>query len=154
MIRAILSQRLIARSLLRPLLLRTTFPRARLLLLSAFTVYLAPHLALADGKASATFSSANFIDLDFTFSPDYEKELKGKLIKRGNKGPMADLDGLIPAEAVAVISELSERYRKEGYAKYREDIKKKRHALWQAGDRAAYEEYVNSVSYGKYEFKK
>ena len=92
--------------------------------------------------------------MDFTFSPDYEKELKSKLLKRGSKGPMADLDGLIPGEVVAVISEILERHRKQDYAKYREDIKKRRHELWQAGDRAAYEEYANSVSYAKYEFHK
>jgi hypothetical protein len=93
--------------------------------------------------------------LDFTFSPDFVKELKSKLLKRGSKGgPMADLDGLIPGEVVAVISEILERHRKQEYAKYREEIKKKRHELWLAGDRAAYEEYANSVSYAKYEFHK
>jgi hypothetical protein len=157
MIKAILSPRSLGRSLLRPLLIRTTLPTGRLLLLSAFTVYLAPHLltsAYADG-ASDTFTATNFINLDFTFSPDYEKELKSKLLKRGSKGgPMADLDGLIPGEVVAVISEILERHRKQEYAKYREEIKKKRHELWLAGDRAAYEEYANSVSYAKYEFHK
>ena len=155
MIKAILTQRSLGRSLLRPLLKRTTLPTGRLLLLSAFTVFLAPHLltsAYAD-NASDTFTSASFINLDFTFSTDFEKELKSKLLKRG-RGPMADLDGLIPGEVVAVISEILERHRKQEYAKYREDIKKKRHELWQAGDRAAYEEYANSVSYAKYEFHK
>ena len=156
MIKAILSQRSLSSLLLRPLLIRTTLPSGRLLLLSAFTMYLAPHLttlAYADG-ASDTFTAASFINLDFTFSPDFEKELKAKLLKRGSKGPMADLDGLIPGEVVAVISEILERHRKQDYAKYCEDIKKKRHELWQAGDRAAYEEFANSVSYAKYEFHK
>lgn len=153
MIRAILSQGLIVRSLFRPLLIRTSLPRGRVLLLSALTYILAPPspLSLADGGAP-TFSSAHFLDLDFAFSPDYEKELKSKL--GGKRGPMADLDGLIPLEAVAIIGELSERYRKEGYARYREEIKRKRHELWLAGDRAAYDEYANTVSYAKYEYRK
>lgn len=110
-------------------------------------------MASADG-ASSTLTAAQFINLDFTFSPDFEKELTSKLLKRGGKGPMADLDGLIPGEVMAVLSEILEKYRKQDYDKYREDIKKKRHELWQAGDRAAYDEYANSVSYAKYEFQK
>ena len=67
---------------------------------------------------------------------------------------MADLDGIIPGDVMAVILEIIFRNKKQDYAKYKADIMRKRHELWHAGDRDAYDEFVNSVFVAKFVFFK
>ena len=65
---------------------------------------------------------------------------------------MADLDGIIPVDVMVVILDIIYRHKKQDYAKYKADIIRKRHELWHAGDRAAYDEFVNSVFVAKFVF--
>ena len=65
---------------------------------------------------------------------------------------MADLDGVIPLDVVVKVNELSDKARKEEYAKYRAELREKRLELLKQGTREDYEEYCNAVQYAKYEF--